>query len=555
MVLLNRDRYDEAYAKLKQSSLSGGCTVLILVAADCDALCACRILTYLLRSDQICYKIKPVYSYNDVRAANDTLVRENDELRSIVMLNCGGIKDLAQELELPPHVTCFVVDAHKPWHLSNIHGSQNVVVFDDGSTVHDDLPTASDAELPSESSGDEEEEEAEELERAEWGSDEGEAEFDDGSSDVDAGGKDAPEAEDGEEASVEGEDEAKPTDSSGDDASPQVSPARNPQGGEEDEEEEDDEAVTDGGERGAAGDGATAASGASAAGAGAAADSDAGSDASVSDSDGDDAEAEQDAMAGKRKLDAVSGVQGELTRRQRRRRVNQYYFSGSHYGSASASLMYELAKQLGKDGHDLLWLAILGVTDQFVNERCDFESYTLLVQQYQQEIMAKASEAGETIASDGQTVIPAAGDGTITSEIEYRLMMHRHWSLYESMYHSSYVASRLGTWKSTGREKLQHFLAKMGLSLRECQQKFEFMSPQLKLRLDEKLHKHGEEFGLDELFYPSFFRAFTGYKHSISAADVVYSTTALLEAGPMSQTAGEMSWEDSFNTAYDALNT
>jgi len=34
--------------------------------------------------------------------------------------------------------------------------------------------------------------------------------------------------------------------------------------------------------------------------------------------------------------------------------------------------------------------------------------------------------------------------------------------LYDAMYHSSYVASKLGIWKERGRKKLTGLLAKMG---------------------------------------------------------------------------------------------
>jgi cell division control protein 45 len=41
-------------------------------------------------------------------------------------------------------------------------------------------------------------------------------------------------------------------------------------------------------------------------------------------------------------------------------------------------------------------------------------------------------------------------------------MMFRHWNLYDAMYHSSYVASKLGIWKERGRKRLTGLLAKMG---------------------------------------------------------------------------------------------
>lgn len=41
-------------------------------------------------------------------------------------------------------------------------------------------------------------------------------------------------------------------------------------------------------------------------------------------------------------------------------------------------------------------------------------------------------------------------------------MMMRHWSLYNSMYNSPHVATRLVTWTSAGKEKLDFLLARMG---------------------------------------------------------------------------------------------
>ena len=44
-MLWPRDKFDVAYEQLKQDSLSCGCSVLIFVAPDVDALCAAHILT------------------------------------------------------------------------------------------------------------------------------------------------------------------------------------------------------------------------------------------------------------------------------------------------------------------------------------------------------------------------------------------------------------------------------------------------------------------------------------------------------------------------------
>lgn len=38
----------------------------------------------------------------------------------------------------------------------------------------------------------------------------------------------------------------------------------------------------------------------------------------------------------------------------------------------------------------------------------------------------------------------------------YRFMLYRHWSLYDSMWHSQYIATRLGIWKENGQKVRAH---------------------------------------------------------------------------------------------------
>lgn len=53
-------------------------------------------------------------------------------------------------------------------------------------------------------------------------------------------------------------------------------------------------------------------------------------------------------------------------------------------------------------------------------------------------------------------------DQSIRATEELRFTLFRHWNLYDAMYHSSYVASKLGIWKERGRKRLTGLLAKMG---------------------------------------------------------------------------------------------
>ena len=58
----------------------------------------------------------------------------------------------------------------------------------------------------------------------------------------------------------------------------------------------------------------------------------------------------------------------------------------------------------------------------------------------------------------------------IWQEDDFRFELYRHWSLYEAILHSRYVASRLATWTQSGVSKLQNLLAKMGYALDQCKQ-------------------------------------------------------------------------------------
>lgn len=76
-MLLDQRRLDFAYEQIVQDAAKarGASTVMIFVAPNCDAMCACRILSYMLRADAVSYKIKPVAGYGDIAAANDELIK------------------------------------------------------------------------------------------------------------------------------------------------------------------------------------------------------------------------------------------------------------------------------------------------------------------------------------------------------------------------------------------------------------------------------------------------------------------------------------------------
>lgn len=121
--------------------------VLLLVSLEPDALCACRILTALLKRDYIPHKIQPIAGYNDLARAGQELVRPmrlNDGGSGgvVICLGVGGLVDLENLLGLEGDeaadfggVEIWIMDARRPWNLSNVFGGRGV-------------PGAEDTELP-----------------------------------------------------------------------------------------------------------------------------------------------------------------------------------------------------------------------------------------------------------------------------------------------------------------------------------------------------------------------------------------------------------------------
>ena len=110
--------------------------VLILVALEPDALCACRILTALLKRDYIGHKIQPISGYDDLSKAGETMVSPMKTQNGgsggvVVCLGVGGLVDMSTVLGLEDEgdgtdaaggIEVWLIDARRPWNLGNVFG-------------------------------------------------------------------------------------------------------------------------------------------------------------------------------------------------------------------------------------------------------------------------------------------------------------------------------------------------------------------------------------------------------------------------------------------------
>ena len=262
-----------------------------------------------------------------------------------------------------------------------------------------------------------------------------------------------------------------------------------------------------------------------------------------------------------------------------------------HCGSLGSSSRRSRPQDCNYD----LWLAILGVTDHYLRHNIDQESYRTLVDILQEQVRSKNDPddaAGVLIAQESKHVdeekddIPPAGqEGFIGDFEDMQFPLLRNWNLYESMLCSNFVNTRLGLWIDDEGEKLAacatilfppHELLQAASDwmnylyacpfhkrmqnigrpkrclllpayTQPCPFSYALLRPEVRKTLRKNLAKVADNFGLDGVFFPSFYRRtgrnslrlfqrsnrsllpFAEYNNPTSAADCVHAVTALLE--------------------------
>lgn len=131
---LPRSSISQLYENLTKTHRPLSPPVLILAGIDPDALCACRILAALLRTDYISHKIQPIAGYGDLTQAGQQLIQrmrlaDGGDGGVVVCVGVGGLVDLESTLGLEANedgsggfdgVTIWVFDSRRPWNLSNV---------------------------------------------------------------------------------------------------------------------------------------------------------------------------------------------------------------------------------------------------------------------------------------------------------------------------------------------------------------------------------------------------------------------------------------------------
>ncbi|XP_026944529.1 cell division control protein 45 homolog isoform X2 [Sagmatias obliquidens] len=342
--------------------------VLLFVASDVDALCACKILQALFQCDHVQYTLVPVSGWQELETA---FLEHKEQFHYFILINCGANVDLLDILQPDEDTVFFVCDTHRPVNVVNVYNDAQIKLL---------IKQDDDLEVPA---------------------------YDDIFRDE-----------------------------------------------EEDKEHSGNE-------------------------------SDEGSEPSEKRARVEEEIAEQTLKRRKRR-------EWEARRRDILFDYEQY----EYHGTSSAMVMFDLAWMMSKDLSDMLWWAIVGLTDQWVQDKITQMKYVTdvgILQRHVSRHNHRHEDEEHALSVDCMR---------ISFEYDLRLALYQHWSLHDSLCNTCYTAARFKLWSLHGQKRLQEFLADVGLPLKQVKQKFQSMDVSLKENLREMIEESANKFGgnLDKLY-------------------------------------------------------
>ncbi|XP_017137640.2 cell division control protein 45 homolog isoform X1 [Drosophila miranda] len=267
-------------------------------------------------------------------------------------------------------------------------------------------------------------------------------------------------------------------------------------------------------------------------------------DSGAGDSDGDDDSAQR--PPGRPKLTRLERHEQRILRQRARRqweserdRIMFEYTQFSYYGRSTALMIFELAWKLSKDNMDLLWWAIVGISEQLLLGKIESGAYTLELEQIQSHVSRLTNKTND------QNTMSAS---KISFENDLHLVLYRHWPVTDSMRYSRYASCQLKLWTLRGEKRLHELLLEMGLPLVHARQTYSSMDLVLRKEFYSMVERLAEKYDIPDIVYGTFTLSY-GYRSRYAAADYVYALLAIMESVKKHKTP-----EDCFMEASDALN-
>ena len=546
---LPREQISLLYSQLVQTTHPSSTPVLILTSLTVDSLCATRILTSLLKRDFIAHTIIPISGYSDLQRAGATLVLPLAKQRggdggTVICLGLGGAvpleqilgldginEDGVQDVDMDNHgVEVWIIDAHRPWNLGNIFGESSLALNEEGDgVVRPQRRGVKDARLmPTYKPG-----------RG------GIIVWDDGNLEADLhaekeayfGLQGMPDITK-DDLAMSSEDEGDGQDENAEQDLESTGQKRKRSGSlgesETDEGTDDEEFRPKQRRR-----------------------SNSSSALPIPSSPGGNPRSAQIDIASTPPPMPSTPSQKEPSQRQLKKQLlklrrkheatlEKYYNLGTADAEPISSILYSLASEMGREDNELLWLAIVGITSSSISPSGPGSRVNQIQEVLRDEVrrLNPIPEAELLRSQNSETIIPTAArsptDTSIKLSPEPRFFLIRHWSLYDSMLHSPYLATRLHIWSDAGRKRLHKLLAKMGISLQEASKGYLHMDSELKRTLRRRLLKFAPQYNLDGLVPGDngrsgmegwgFVRSW-GWRGTLSAEDVAIVVGAILEVG------------------------
>ncbi|MGH0171354.1 UNVERIFIED_CONTAM: hypothetical protein FKN15_060594 [Acipenser sinensis] len=97
--------------------------VALLVSADVDALCACKILQALFHCDHVQYTLVPVTGWQELETA---FLEHKEQFRYFVLINCGANIDLLETLQPDEDSVFFICDTHRAIDVVNVYNDAQI---------------------------------------------------------------------------------------------------------------------------------------------------------------------------------------------------------------------------------------------------------------------------------------------------------------------------------------------------------------------------------------------------------------------------------------------
>ena len=457
--------------------------IIIITSMNIDSITSLRILVGLLKSDVISYEIIPVQNYDEVEREILNCKKIEDEIQGFVFINCIGEIDLTKFWFCQEkNILTLVAESKRPMHHKNLRNDTNIVVIDDGNNNLEYCPTEKEMELIRQkviNVDDNEINKELNFEKKEKTNEENEEEEND--------------KEESDEKSKSAENDQNDNNIS----KKKIIKKRNDINDEDFNELKQDKEKE--------------------------------KDALDEIADEVSAKPEKQSL---NEEDEENSQERKLNEKIREveyinNKVNEYY-GGSYYGLPSTYIFYSIAHQLHKENSFYLWYLIISLTDEYLRYHISDKKYDKLYAVCQNEVLRiekKKPKDDDTLkiykstAKEGKTILIGS---------DYKLILYRHWNLYDSFIYSTYPLGVLSTWKEPGKGEVQKIFAYMGIPLSEARQKYRYMKNEYLDTFRDKIIDVSKKFFLNEIIFHSFIYQFDN-NTEMSASDCVYLLSCLIE--------------------------